>query len=61
MYRTRSMPTRPDAIALVQFRAQDGNQSPRQREAEARRRLEQLREERQLRRDLYDVFGDEVW
>ncbi len=61
MYRTRSTPVRPNVMVPGQFKAQGNAASPRQREAEARRRLEQLREERQLRRNIQDVFGDEDW
>lgn len=53
------MTRNPERVRSAEDDRRGADQSTRMREAVARRRLEELREQRVLREQLWDVFGDD--
>lgn len=53
------MTRNPERLRSAEDERRGADQSARMREAVARRRLEELREQRMLREQLWDVFSDD--
>lgn len=53
------MTRNPERLRSAEDERRGADQSARMREAAARRRLEELREQRMLREQLWDVFRDD--
>lgn len=53
------MTRNPERARSVEDERRGADQSARMREAVARRKLEELREQRMLRQNLWDVFSDD--